>query len=180
MIIHVTAAPELNALLTLVIIIPELLVPPAVESISQGLALGHQLLTGSALPHLVLGVELVAVLLQVLLDLLTLFFAQQRLWPWSPNQLAELLNRRPLEDLSLEVPEPVGIVHLVAPPADPGHDIPASGIPLNIRAHEVLATTHGGEVRGVNKLKNSIHAPEPTKDTELSGGGPEDVVGCLP
>merc|ERR1712106_1180127 len=63
MIIHVTAAPELNSLLALVIIIPELLVPPAVESISQGLALGYQLLAGSAQPHLVLGVELIAVLL---------------------------------------------------------------------------------------------------------------------
>ena len=47
----------------------------------------YQLLAGPAQPHLVLGIELVAVLLEVLLDLLQLILAQQGGGPGPPAQL---------------------------------------------------------------------------------------------
>ena len=99
----------------------------------------------------VLLVELDAVLLQVLLDFLDLLLGQQcggprrkngifqikeklvkrksgykcdaLLIPRPPDKLAELLHGAPLQDLALEVPEPVGVVHLVTPPGHTGHHI---------------------------------------------------------
>ena len=96
-------------------------------------------------------VELDAVLLQVLLDFLDLLLGQQGggprrsngifkiqeksvgkksgekkialFMPWPPDKLAELLHGAPLQDLALEVPEPVGVVHLVTPPGHTGHHI---------------------------------------------------------
>ena len=96
-------------------------------------------------------VELDAVLLQVLLDFLDLLLGQQcrgprrsngifeiqetlvkilsgekcdaLFIPRPPDKLAELLHGAPLQDLALEVPEPVGVVHLVTPPGHAGHHI---------------------------------------------------------
>ena len=96
-------------------------------------------------------VELDAVLLQVLLDFLDLLLGQQcggpkrnngifkiheklvkrksgekcaaLFIPRPPDKLAELLHGAPLQDLALEVPEPVGVVHLVTPPGHTGHHI---------------------------------------------------------
>jgi hypothetical protein len=52
----------------------------------------YQLLAGPAEPHLVLGVELIAVLLEVLLDLLDLVLAQQGGGTRPPDQLNNKLK----------------------------------------------------------------------------------------
>ena len=108
---------------------------------------------GFCSPLGVLLVELDAVLLQVLLDFLDLLLGQQGggprrsngifkiqeksvgkksgekkialFIPWPPDKLAELLHGAPLQDLALEVPEPVGVVHLVTPPGHTGHHVPS-------------------------------------------------------
>ena len=46
-----------------------------------------------------------------------------KLLPWPPDKLTELLHRAPLQDFPLEVPQPVGVVHLVTPPRHSSHHI---------------------------------------------------------
>merc|ERR1719239_614549 len=178
-VVSVNSLPESQTLVDVAGVALERHLAELLERLVQGGSLQQELLAGLALSHLVLGVELVAVLLQVLLDLLHLVLGQQAWRTRTPRQLTELVNAAALEDLALEVPDPVGVVNLMTPPRHSSDDIPAGRIPLNIGTHEVLLSCHRSEVGRVNKLQNSVHRPEAGEYDKLSGGRPEDVVGGL-
>ena len=122
-IIRINSSTKFKSLLPGFLKLLGLPVPPGRVVLHHLLPLGHQLLAGLVLPHLVLGVELVAVPLQVLLDVLQHVLGQQRRGSGPPGQLAELVNICPLEDLALEIPHPIGVVHLVGPPRYASDDV---------------------------------------------------------
>merc|ERR1719370_1498939 len=68
MIISINPSTELHSPLLRLQELFRLPVFPGLELLHHGLSLGHEFLAGLALSHLVLSIELVAVLLQVLLD----------------------------------------------------------------------------------------------------------------
>lgn len=83
------------------------LIPVHLEFLHECRSFLDKFLGGLRLPHTVLALELRVVLLQVLLDLLLLLLAKQDGRPGPPEDLGELLQVDPLQDLALERPNPV-------------------------------------------------------------------------
>ena len=88
----------------------------SLELVILGFTLLQDLLRLRAALELVLEVEFGAVLFKVLLDVLDLLGREEGRRSGPPQELAELVERTALQDLTLERPEPVGVVDLVAPP----------------------------------------------------------------
>merc|ERR1719232_1301678 len=175
-VLRVLAVPESQPALLLLRRLGLPLLPVAHELVVLVLSFLFQLLRRLRHPHGVLGVELLA----VLLDLLHLLPRQQGLGARAPLEVAELVDLHSLEDLALERPHPVGVVNLVTPPAHAGHKVPPRWVPIDVRAHEVLAAVHGGEVRRVDEFQHPVHVLEAGEHAELPVGAPEEVIGRFP
>ncbi len=78
-------------------------------------------------------------------------------WARPPQELAEPLQWLLIQQASLEVPDPIGVVHLVPPPADCGGHVTSSGVPLHVSCHEVLGLRHDSHVRSIHELEDPTH-----------------------
>jgi len=89
--------------------------------------------------------------------------------------LAEPIQWLFVQQLALEVPQPVCIVDLVTPPADTGGHIATGGVPLNVGCHEMLCLHHDRHVGGVHKLQHSIHAATMRQNEKISATAKDQI-----
>lgn len=86
---------------------------PSIPFVDETLAVGDQLLAGTALLGCVLLVEYTPKVLELLDDCLLLLLGQQSLWARPPQELLEPVQNVLLQLLALEVPNSVAVFELM-------------------------------------------------------------------
>mmetsp|Transcript_18275 Transcript_18275/g.61121 ORF Transcript_18275/g.61121 Transcript_18275/m.61121 type:complete len:490 (+) Transcript_18275:43-1512(+) len=128
----------------------------------------------------VLGLVALGEIAEILAHVALLLLGEQRRWPRAPHELVELVLEVAPEELALGGPEAVAVLRLVPPVGHARGHVAARGVPLDVRAHEVLVLPHGLLLVAVVPLELPAELVEAREEEHLPLGRPVERVGRPP